>query len=411
MTPRRLSTHRRKYLAALARTAGGRQDARTLGDGYGSDDCETPKQRELSQLRCLRMVSIALESHKVCTVPTATPPFVLGGSVSSGWPRGSPGIHGEAAAPVTPPQVPGIRSPSIPGEGGSSVAAPQWFGGSVSTCSPIRAPSMHGEAARAAAFESLQLHSPGKRILEKQEETLSEPLLVSSPSKRLRSKVYAPLVVKRSQKYCQKESCVFSRNLLGQLAMKVVGVDFCVWCDSDLLASALQDAETEMNVKVSLACFKKKDPEVYRLALEKLDGYEVHSQDFCAGIGCVYSNVKPGVRARCQYAHDFCQWCDADGLVEAKGSIEGRKRLNQALSVFRTHPAVYEAALAKLGKDFVRASRYCGSTGCIFSYRNPGERSRARPQSDLCFWCNPAAVSAAEMTPSGGSAEVQCGSD
>ncbi len=168
-----------------------------------------------------------------------------------------------------------------------------------------------------------------------------------------------------------------------------------------MLAHALQDAGTEMHVKVSLACFKKKDPEVYRLALEKLDGYEVHSQDFCAGIGCVYSNVKPGVRARCQYAHDFCQWCDADGLVEAKGSIEGRKRLNQALSVFRTHPAVYEAALAKLGKDFVRASRYCGSTGCIFSYRNPGERSRARPQSDLCFWCNPAAVSAAEMTPSG----------
>ena len=32
---------------------------------------------------------------------------------------------------------------------------------------------------------------------------------------------------------------------------------------------------------------------VYRLAIEKLDGYEVHHKRFCSGIGCVFSTVEP----------------------------------------------------------------------------------------------------------------------
>jgi hypothetical protein len=90
----------------------------------------------------------------------------------------------------------------------------------------------------------------------------------------------------------------------------------------------------------------------------------------------------------------------------AKGSIEGRKRLNQSLSAFKTNPEVYDAALAKLGEDFVRTSRICCNPDCVFSYNNPGQPCRARrvygrSLSDLCFWCSPDAVSACESTPLG----------
>ena len=111
--------------------------------------------------------------------------------------------------------------------------------------------------------------------------------------------------------------------------------------------------------------------------------------------------LNPGRKARPLRANDLCSWCDADYLDFAKSSIEGRKRLNQAPSAFKTHPEVYEAALAKVGADFVRASRLCCQPECIFSYTKPGERSRARRHSDLCFWCDPDVVSAGESTPVG----------
>ena len=44
VTPQRTSSTRRKYLAALARGAGGRRD------GYDSDEYESPKEKDLSDL-------------------------------------------------------------------------------------------------------------------------------------------------------------------------------------------------------------------------------------------------------------------------------------------------------------------------------------------------------------------------
>ncbi len=122
---------------------------------------------------------------------------------------------------------------------------------------------------------------------------------------------------------------------------------------------------------------------------------------------CNLYRSKSGKRARTG-GSDRCRWCDADVLAVTKGSIEGRKGLNQALTAFRPDAAVYDAALAKLGQDFVRASNFCCDAGCVFSCKNPGERSvtyrpgRVRSwQSDLCFWCDRDVVSAAETTPNG----------
>ena len=154
--------------------------------------------------------------------------------------------------------------------------------------------------------------------------------MVASPSKRLRAKTDAPLVEKRFHKYCQNDTCVFNRQCPGQPASKAAGVSFCVWCDQSLLAQALQATGTEMQIKVALECFKKKNLKVYRLAMEKLDGHEVHNKRFCSGMACVFSTAKPGDPARVPPASDACRWCDPDALEVAKGSIEGRKRLNQA---------------------------------------------------------------------------------
>ena len=90
----------------------------------------------------------------------------------------------------------------------------------------------------------------------------------------------------------------------------------------------------------------------------------------------------------------------------AKQTVEGRKRLNQALSAFKKNPQVYDAALAKVGEGFVRAARLCCGTGCMFSYSAPGHRCGARQRnqvrvSDLCFWCSPEVVSRAESTALG----------
>ena len=91
-----------------------------------------------------------------------------------------------------------------------------------------------------------------------------------------------------------------------------------------------------MNLKVSLACFKKQDLGLYRLAMEKLDGLEMHYAHFCDNPGCVHSTTEPGSRARTG-GRDVCRWCDADALAVTEGSIEGRKRLNQALKIGRAH--------------------------------------------------------------------------
>jgi hypothetical protein len=96
-----------------------------------------------------------------------------------------------------------------------------------------------------------------------QDETLSD-LMVLSPARRRRSKGASPYVLKRSNKYCQKDECVFNRHCPGQPASKATTEKFCTWCDNDLLAQALQQAGTEMHVKQTLSMFKKKDPEVYR---------------------------------------------------------------------------------------------------------------------------------------------------
>ena len=220
-------------------------------------------------------------------------------------------------------------------------------------------------------------------------------------------------MLKRSHKYCQQPSCVFNRQQPGQLASKAGGVMYCVWCDEGLLRQALQSSSTEMHIKVSLECFKKRRPDVYLLALEKLDGFEVpHNKHFCSGKDCVYSTVDPGGRARVPWrGSDVCRWCDPEVLEASKGSAEGRKLLNQALSAFRPFPEVYEAALARVGSDFVRASHYCSNTTCCYSYKKPGERACAyqpcvknRTQSrvsDMCFWCDLAVVSAAQQSPAG----------
>jgi hypothetical protein len=162
---------------------------------------------------------------------------------------------------------------------------------------------------------------------------------------------------------------------------------------------ALQEDGTRMHLKVSLTCFKKKDLEVYRLALGKLDGVDLPSYYLCNGPGCVYSTARPGTPARA--VSDFCRWCDADVLGTSKNSIRGRRLLNEAVTAFYRYPAVYEAALAKVGADFVRASQYCCSTSCVFSYKNHGKKARARLRSDLCFWCSPDVVTRYESTRNG----------
>lgn len=65
-------------------------------------------------------------------------------------------------------------------------------------------------------------------------------LVVFSPVRRVRIKAATPLVAKRSQRYCQKDDCVFNRMRPGQPVRTDVGVEFCVWCDDSLMAQYLQ---------------------------------------------------------------------------------------------------------------------------------------------------------------------------
>ena len=80
-------------------------------------------------------------------------------------------------------------------------------------------------------------------------------LMVMSPSQRLRTKGFCPLVPKRSHKYCQKEDCVFNCMAPGRPARKDTGQQFCTWCDDDLLTAALQLPERNAN-KSSSGCIQ-----------------------------------------------------------------------------------------------------------------------------------------------------------
>ena len=325
---------------------------------YSSDLPWTAEKEYQSLLQCARAVTVQLDMSELDARAPVTPPKQVSAGVAS--PIGSPSIQcDEARTAVSESLQHGIGA-----DGDQALtAAPE---------SPQPGIDADEEAALAAAACGI-----GDEWGE-QDETLSD-LMVLSPAKRRRSKGASPYVLKRSVKYCQAEECVFSRQCPGKPARKLADEEFCVWCSENLLAQALQQADTERHVKQTLSIFKKKDPEVYRLAMEKLEGYSVqnkhlHSRDLCRGTGCVYSMLKPGTKARARAASEFCSWCDGDYLEFAKGSIEGRKRLNQALSAFKTNPEVYDAALAKLGEDFVRASRICCNPDCVFSYNKPGQR-------------------------------------
>ena len=55
-------------------------------------------------------------------------------------------------------------------------------------------------------------------------------------------------------------------------------------------------------------------------------------------------------------------------LQVAIGSARTLRISNSVVSV-ATRALEIESALAKLGKDFVRASHYCCNSGCNFSYK------------------------------------------
>ena len=172
VTPCRTSARRRKYLDALARTSGDLSDVEAP---------LTPENESQSVWESLRMVPVEVDFCQVCPVAPISPPRMeQAGSAAGGSPTGSPVLSGQAA--------------------------------------------LH------AADASLLPSSPGRRICGKRKETLSEPTIVWSTSKRLRSKTCSPLVPKRPDKYCQMDDCVFNRQVPGQPASKAENVDFCVWC-------------------------------------------------------------------------------------------------------------------------------------------------------------------------------------
>ena len=200
---------RRAYLERLVRKA----DEDDNGEG---DVCMSPdKSKALVHL--LRLVSLDLEECKGMEVSAAA-------------------ACGPSIVPQTPVDPPLYAS--------ASSSAP---------------PFTRDDECMAAAAASLTPISPSKRIRSKQEDILSEPVTVWSPAKRINAKESVPLVLKRRDKYCIMPDRVFNRQSLGQPARKVEGQEYCVWCDSSLMQLALQEDGFGMNVKVSLACFKKSD--------------------------------------------------------------------------------------------------------------------------------------------------------
>ena len=365
LTPNRVSRDRRRFLSKLTARA---------GNWYPDKYPWTAEKESQSILECVRIVAMEVEMAKPGFAPVTPPKRV----------SMAPTSPVEAMEPTSPVEAPGIELDEDPA---ASVA--------------------DGLQPGIGADEEA-LYAVASGILD-EEGQLQEGLpdvMVLSPSKRLRIKAPSPMVPKRSQKYCQNEDCVFNRMVPGQPAQKEWRQKYCTWCDDDLLAKAVSESKTEMSVKQALRMFKEKSAHVYRLALEKLEGHELSKGSrWCNGTGCVYSMCKPGSKSRARTASDFCAWCEPEYLEIAKQTVEGRKRLNQALSAFKTNPQVYDAALAKVGEGFVRASHVCCNAACVFSYKAPGQRCMARrprragPRvSDLCFWCSPQIVSRAEST-------------
>ena len=63
-------------------------------------------------------------------------------------------------------------------------------------------------------------HGNGIRYEEGEHEETLDDLMVLSPAHRVREKAPTPLVLKRSQKYCQKDDSVFSRGEPGEPVRK-----------------------------------------------------------------------------------------------------------------------------------------------------------------------------------------------
>ena len=373
------------------------------------------RRRRCRVLECVRMVATDIEMAAPGFAPV-TPPQRVSTAPSS--PLGGPGIElHEVCSAAVADGLPGIGADAEvlggvvadgaqTGTGADSASFGAVASGILdeegqSAVADVLQPGIDADAEVLAAVASGTLDEEG------QYQEKLPPLMVLSPVTRLRCKAAAPLVRKRSQKYCQNEDCVFNRMVPGQPARKDWHEQFCTWCDDSMLTKALQKPQTEMHVKQALSMFKEKSAHVYRLALQKLEGHELSdNRRLCLGTGCVYSMSNPGTTARARAASDFCTWCQPEYLEIAKLTVGGRQRLNQALSAFKTNPQVYDAALAKVGEGFVRAARLCCNTGCMFSYSAPGQRCGARQRnqvrvSDLCFWRSPEVVSRAESTAVG----------
>ena len=241
-TPRRAGAARRRYLAALVNAgdesgdeAGSSDDQDENAHSTGSDSSdESMSPEKQCMLDAVRRVAVRLSSNKgaegaqpeesPASVAPATP--LLGGHEQGGSP----------VASASPARI--QRSPE-------ELASSPLLGSHKQACTPLVSASpariQRSPEELASALEALHLVAPGKRMCGKQGETSVEAFMVSSPGKRLRTKQDAPLVQKRSHKYCQEDSCVFNRFEPGQPAAKVGNGPFCAWCDDEVLSTAMKD--------------------------------------------------------------------------------------------------------------------------------------------------------------------------
>ncbi len=303
-TPRRAGAARRRYLAALVNAGeesgdeeGSRDDEDEYAHSTGSDsNDESMSPEKQCTLDAVRLVAVRRSSNKGAegARPEENPASVAPASPLLG-------SHKQACSPMV------SASPACIQRSPEELASSPLLGSHKQACTPLVSASpariQRSPEELASALEALHLGSPGKRMCGKQGVTSVEAFMVSSPAKRLRSKQDAPLVQKRSHMYCQQDSCVFNRFEPGQPARKVGNGPFCAWCDDEVLSTAMKDRNGVKNLKVSLACFKKKDLEVYRLAIQKLDGLEMHYTHSCDNLECVYSTAEPGWEPRTDWWH------------------------------------------------------------------------------------------------------------
>ena len=100
------------------------------------------------------------------------------------------------------------------------------------------------------------LPSPNKRYRVKTPAPLAEPTLVPSPKKRHTGKQPPQMELRRNPKLCQMAECVYNCAQPGQPAI-ARDTNYCVWCDPELMATALNDTHRRGNVKVTLSIFEK----------------------------------------------------------------------------------------------------------------------------------------------------------